>query len=78
MKMSKEELTKLLKEETERFKKEPDDKYIKLLKNDVSNKSSELKNKLDKKMNEIKNDKKETVYVLEEILEQLEKIYSIL
>ena len=78
MKIGKEELTKILKEEVTKFKNNPDEKYIKLLESSVLSKSNTLKETIQTKINSLKDDKKEKVTILEEILEQLEKINSIL
>lgn len=78
MKITKSELTQILKEETNRFSKNPDEKYIKLLETSVLEKTNALKDKVVSKLNEVKKDNKEKEVVLEEVLKQLEKIYSIL
>ena len=78
MKITRSELTQMLKEETDRFSKNPDEKYIKLLETSVVEKSNSLKAKVLSKLNEVKSDNKEKEAILEELFKQLEKIYVIL
>lgn len=76
MKISKSELAKILQEETAKFNIKPDPKYVKVLQGDVLHKSKTLKESVEGKISKL-NDREKT-RVLEEILEHLEKIYTLI
>lgn len=78
MKISKQELAKILKEETEKFERNPSRDYIVLLEKNVVSNSHYLKENIDRKLDKLSGNKVEKVRVLEEILEQIEKINAIL
>lgn len=74
--LTRNELTEVLREETERFNKNPEPKYVQLLREHIKAKVSTLENSLNKKLENASG--AETLHVLEETLKQLEKIYVIL